>query len=163
MNHDDEKFHTEFRSALEKWLGNINTVLPKSLIQAYRAATYEIFDADSSHRLKIDQKSLNLTKLFERYSIDYGSFITPCNPNGELLSNEKNRALCDSYEDRLRKENITFLKGRGYDDSGEWPGEESFFLFGVSRDFAIHHGQELQQNAVVFVDASCVPELVLLK
>jgi hypothetical protein len=53
-------------------------------------------------------------------------------------------------------------KGEGKGRDGNWPGEESFFVGGISRDEACALGKHFGQNAILVSGENKEPELVIL-
>jgi hypothetical protein len=60
----------------------------------------------------------------------------------------------------LRLESI---EGSGSEEGTHWPAEKSLFALGLSREGAVSIGRQFDQDAIVWVGDSAVPELVLLR
>jgi len=58
---------------------------------------------------------------------------------------------------------LSWVQGEGKHPSGEWEGEQSLLLLGISLDDAKALGLEWEQNAIVWSDADGIPQLILLK
>lgn len=91
------------------------------------------------------------------------AFITAWNPYSRPSCAETNQ----QRQFRLLKESqdkgfIIYL-GEGKHPSGEWEGEQSLLLLGISLDEAKAIGEKWEQNAIVWSDADCIPQLVLLR
>ena len=92
-----------------------------------------------------------------------GVFISACNPCSQPQSNEANRAAHGRLGDELASMGRPVVEGAGVDPTGQWPAEPSYFVLGVDLQAAQALGRRYQQNAVVWVGADAVPELVLLR
>ena len=53
--------------------------------------------------------------------------------------------------------------GEGKCGDGDWDGEKSFLIFGISEKQASEIGKEFEQNAIVWCDKDAIPQLLLLK
>jgi hypothetical protein len=55
------------------------------------------------------------------------------------------------------------LDGFGQDPAGQWDGEDSFLVLGISLEAAKKLGSQFEQNAIVWADSNAVPKLFLLR
>ena len=76
----------------------------------------------------------------------------------KIISNAQQQLLR-----QLSLEGFPALNALGIDPSGDWPGEESVFVPGLSLDRAKLLGSKFGQNAIVWVGPDAVPQLVLLR
>ena len=63
----------------------------------------------------------------------------------------------------LSRRSLTFLRGIGQHPSNEWPGEDSFLVFGLTLEAAKVLGSKFEQNGFVWNGADGVPQLILLR
>ena len=91
------------------------------------------------------------------------AFVTAFNPFSEPLGDEENEALLGSLRGSLTGAGWTLFEGQGRHPSGEWAPESSLLILGMERGEAAELGARWRQNAVVWVGAGAVPELVLLR
>ena len=63
----------------------------------------------------------------------------------------------------LEKSKYLYFDGIGSDPSGEWEGEPSFLILGISKKSAKELGTKYRQNAIVWCDTDCMAELLLLR
>ena len=56
-----------------------------------------------------------------------------------------------------------FIEGEGADATGEWAAERSVFAYGMDKASACVLGRQFRQDAIVWVGADAVPQLVLLR
>jgi hypothetical protein len=55
------------------------------------------------------------------------------------------------------------IPGIGVHPTGEWRGEPSYLVPGLSREAAEELGRQFEQNALIWSGADAVPELLLLR
>ena len=138
------------------------SVLPAGLIEAYKMTNFEVL-AKPPFILKVGSHSAELKSLFADTKLETGCFITAYNPFSEPLSVEMNMDAQENLKQKLHGLGLPVLEGLGSDPSGEWEGEPSVFILGISCADAKNLGVEFKQNAIVWCDANCTPELLLLR
>jgi hypothetical protein len=136
--------------------------LSPSLIAAYRETEYRV-TADRPFVLRIDEPCAELLALYKTSKLACATFITACNPFSQAVSHAQNTERQNELAKELRRRSLTFLEGVGKHPSGDWPGESSFLVLGLSLEAAKSLGQQYEQNAIVWCGADAVPKLVLLK
>jgi hypothetical protein len=136
--------------------------LSLSLITAYRETEYRVTSAQP-FVLRIDEPCAELLALYEASKLDCTAFITACNPFSQALSVAQNTERQAELAEELRQRSLTFLEGIGEHPSGDWPGEPSYLVLGMSLKAAKSLGLRYEQNAIVWCGADGVPRLVLLK
>ena len=138
------------------------TTISDTLVAAYSATDYRVIATDAPFVLRIDQRSDELARLFVLAGQQGATFITAENPFSQTATEEENAA----NQARLKKELValdaTVLEGAGEGKDSEWPAEASFLAIGLSRAQACELGRKYRQNAIVWIDANAIPELVLL-
>ena len=132
------------------------------LKEAYRATHFNVLEP-ASFTLRIGSQSRDLSNLYQNYNISTAAFITAWNPFSNPTPEHENARMQRRLEKRLHELSIAFFPGMGEDPSGEWPGEPSVLALGVSREAAIGLGREFRQNAIVWIDADCIPDLLFLR
>lgn len=138
------------------------TELPKRLIDAFRTADYEVH-TNPKFVLQVGKFCFDLENLFREFNLSTGCFITACNPKSAELSKEQNTLLQETLHSDLVTQNLQIIKGLGSDPSGEWRGEPSFLAMGISFSHAKSLGIKYEQNAILWCDQRCIPELILLR
>ena len=135
--------------------------LDQDLIRAYRATNYMVC-AEPSFELRIGEHSAPLASLFDEREVSCAAYITAWNPEGIAVAQEANEAA----QRRLRAEAVELgfecIEGEGRGEIGDWPPEESLLILGCNRSRAKKLGHQFKQNAVVWVGADAVPELIML-
>lgn len=137
-----------------------STELADGLINAYLNTHYEVV-SEPPFILKVGEYSADL-KTFSEVTKGF-LYITACNPLGTELEPQENDERMWYLSERLQKLGKNLIYGFGKDPAGEWPGEHSLLAFDVNFDEACMLGRTFEQNAVVWVNMSLVPRLVLLR
>lgn len=136
--------------------------IPDEVIQAYLNTLFKVH-TPTPFTLKASQASPELLALYADASVHSAAFITACNPYGELLPPTQNAALQLQLQDELDSRQLRSVPGIGLDPSGEWEGEESFLVLGISLSEARDIGIRYRQNATIWAGEDGLPQLVLLR
>lgn len=136
--------------------------LSEELIRAYLETEYRVF-SDPQISIWLGDKNPGLDDLLRRYGNSSAAFITACNPYSQLLSDEANDLLQNRLFSDLNALGVQIIEGIGMHPGGGWPGEPSYLILGITRDFAIELGKSYKQNALIWHEAGKAPELVLLR
>jgi len=135
--------------------------LDPNLIASYQSANYHVY-ATPAFTLNIGIASQCLKALFQSAHVKSACFLTAFNPHSQLLSEEENKLRNDQLITELQEYNLQLKSGIGLCQKGEWLGEESILIFGISLTVAKALGKKYGQNAIVWCDHDAVPQLVLL-
>ena len=138
------------------------TAIPHDLILAYKATEFRVFEP-REFTLRIGQHSHELQTIYVELGVDCAGYLTAWNPLSKLVSSVENSTAQQQLHQKLTLQGFRPLPALGIDPSSKWPGEESVFVPGLGLDQAKLIGSEFGQNAIVWVGADAVPELVLLK
>lgn len=138
------------------------TAIPASTLQAYRQTDYRVY-APHPFTLRIGQFSQALLQLHQQYGVSSSAFVTACNPFSRLLTSEQNAERQLKLVEAVEQRGWPYLSGSGQHFSGPWPAEASLLVLGIVRDEAAGIGRDFDQNAVVFCEGDCVPQLLLLR
>ncbi|TVS10748.1 MAG: DUF3293 domain-containing protein [Wenzhouxiangella sp.] len=136
------------------------SVLDRQLVELYRQADYRV---DRGFVLRVDHPGVELARWHARQGVDCSAFVTACNPRGQQLDEQSNRRRTARLEAVLAESGRVFVPGVGQDPSGDWPGEASFLVAGLSLAAAQDLGRQFAQNAVVWSGEDAVPRLILLR
>ena len=131
------------------------------LREAYLSTHVHVF-GPSLFTLRIGEPSQKIASLYLDHKISSAAFLTAWNPHSELTSLRVNERAQRLLEKKLYELSITVFPGFGEDASGKWPGEQSALALGISRDAAKQVGKEFRQNAIVWIGANYIPELIFL-
>ncbi len=137
--------------------------VPEDLIAAYRATEFRCGAGAEAFTLRIGVRSDALVQQFASTGCTSAVFITAYTPFSQPQSEEANRAAQVRLGDELASLGRPVLDGVGADPKGRWPPEPSYLVLGVLLEAAQALGRRYQQNALVWVGADAVPELMLLR
>jgi len=144
--------------------GMQDTQLPSSLQQAYHRAEYRVHDQSGlDWRLQVDRLQPLLLTHYSAHQVDCASFLTACNPRGQLLSDADNARRMQQLRQTLRVGAWIFSEGQGLDPQGLWPGEASVLIWGMDAPTARAWGEQWEQNAVLWCGADAIPQLLWLR
>ena len=136
--------------------------LDKDLISAYEVTNFPV-KSDPAFILNVNKVSEDLKTLYKQSRVDSAVFITAWNPYSKSLSNEENQLKNNDLENELNLRSLKFINGFGQDPLGQWAGEESFLVLGISLEASKKLGAQFEQNAIVWADKEAIPQLVLLR
>ena len=136
--------------------------LDPDLIQAYQKTDYRV-DSTAPFVMKVGMAGQPLHQLYTHYRSDCAAYITACNPLGRRLSEADNTARQAALSSELTGRNLEFINGIGLDSKGDWPGEASFLVMGLSLEATRVLASKYEQNAVIWCDKDAVARLVLLE
>jgi hypothetical protein len=131
-------------------------------IKAYLETEYCVF-GDSPFVLKVGMASESLAKLYERFKVNCGAFVTACNPFSIDVGEAANIARLVELAKELSLRNLAFIDGVGKHPSGEWIAEPSYLVLGLTLEAARTLGKKYDQNALIWCGSDAIPELVLLR
>lgn len=151
----------------EQWISEWNVLvskssMPQGTIQAYRETEFRVF-SDAPLTLRIAERNGALLGLYKDHRYDSCAFVTACNPLGQLYDAAENARLQDQLANELKFRSLNFIAGEGKHPGGDWLGEPSFLVFGLSLESTRALGKMLDQNAIVWCGADAVPKLILLR
>lgn len=141
---------------------NVQSALPPDLIAAYRATDFRVLDPQS-FTLRVDLFSPELQRIHADLQVFTSGFLTAWNPWSAEMPREANDQAQEALRVRLVGMGLEAWAGLGVDPEGRWPGEESWFIPGLSRRDAIALGGAFHQNAVVWAGRDAIPRLILLR
>lgn len=127
--------------------------------KAYLAAIYRVWTADGVITLSIGKNSPEVAELLASHGVNCAAFITAHNPNGELTGEYKNKA---AQKELIREVGAawSFLHGEGVDPKGEWPGEASLLILGISREAALELARKYHQVALLYIESNGMTGLI---
>jgi len=118
---------------------------------------------DGEFTLNVGTASMKLIALHKRHSVDCSAYITPYNPFSKSLSDSENKIRLIALRKQLQKRSLRWLEGIGAHPDGQWAGEQSFLILGLSLESAKLLATEQDQNAFVWAPKDGIPKLVLLR
>ena len=138
------------------------TQIPENLINAYKSTNFEVY-SNPKFILKVDEFSSGLEELFFKLNFSTGCFITAYNPKSVEFTDAENKTLQNALYEELKKSEYHVINGLGSDPAGQWDGEPSFFVMGITLSEAKVIGRKYKQNAIVWCDDNCIPDLIILR
>ena len=137
--------------------------VPIELIAAYMRTRYRALTPEGEIVLRIGEPSDAITQLIRAAGAKGAAFITAENPFSEQLSASENYVRQKCLRDDLALLGATAFEGEGQGDDPAWPAETSYLAVGITYDEARDLGTKYQQNAIVWIDATGTPELLMLR
>ena len=133
-----------------------------NLLAAYAATHYIVNGVERPFVLRVNERSAPLEVLHRRHGVDRSAFLTAWNPRSQRRADAINQAAQSELEATLRASGLKLFSAIGIDPDGNWPGEPSVLALGIAREQAEQIGRQYGQNALLWMGADAVPELVLL-
>jgi len=132
------------------------------LREAYRSTQFKVLEP-ARFTLRIGEPSRDLANLYREHDVSTAALLTAWNPFSEPTPQQENDRAQRKLERQLHMLAVAVVRGVGEDATGQWPGEPSVLALGISREAAISSGNEFRQNAIVWIGADRIPELVFLQ
>ena len=126
----------------------MDSKIDPTLIDAYENTQYTILEPKVS--ILLNQKNPILDKWLEEKNVSSWAFITAFNPYSILLPEEKNLTAQDLFREKITSLGLSFLEGKGEPFNGDFPTEDSLFIFGISKEKSMEIATEFEQNAFLF-------------
>lgn len=139
------------------------TTIAADKVRAYRATDYRLGHTTQDIVLAPGLRSDRLGALFASKSVTCGAFLTAFNPLGIQKSDTENDQAHAELTKTLAHLGLESIEGSGSEEGTHWPAEKSLFALSLSREGATSIGRQFDQDAIVWVGDSAVPELVLLR
>ena len=130
-----------------------------ALWEAYEK-THFIVQSTPEFVLKIGQYSEELKQLFIHRSLSTAAFITAYNPFSQQLSEDENLERQEKLVKEIQSRGLNLLQGLGQDPDHKWEGEPSLLILDIALEAAKKLARTYEQNAFVWCDESCTPQLI---
>lgn len=131
-------------------------------LQAYRETNYHVF-AQPPFVLRAGLHSSPLAALHRQAGVDCSAFLTACNPFSQRLEARINAARELDLKAALARAGLPFLDGLGQHPSNHWPGEASVLVLGMGQAAARTLAAHYEQNALLWMGADTLVQLVLMR
>jgi len=141
---------------------SLATAVPIEVIRAYLETDYRVH-GDPAFTLRVGEASQELRATQPSSGTKGSAYITAWNPLGQATASSENAERHAVLEALLRDDGLAYAAGIGQHPRGEWPGEESFLVHGLTLEASVALGERFEQNAILWADADGVPELILLR
>lgn len=130
-----------------------------SLVAAYRETAYHVYDTPP-FVLRVGKKSRALVLAQQARGAVSSAFITACNPDGRLHTEQDNRRFQAQFERMLLREGFRFVHAMGGGPDQVWPPERSVLIFGLSLRESTLLGRNFRQRAILWSGAQGIPQLI---
>jgi hypothetical protein len=131
-------------------------------VQAYRETEYRVLGTVPAV-LRVGVRCADLEVLHRAHQTTCSAFVTACNPLGQVVSDRSNARQQQALVEEISRRGLVAIPGIGVHPTGEWRGEPSYLVPGLSREAAAELGHRFEQNALIWSGADAVPELLLLR
>jgi hypothetical protein len=138
------------------------SLIDSDTIQAFLETEYRVF-GDPPFTLRIGEPNSALAAACKRHRAESCANITACNPNSKPIDDQDNAQRHALLRRELKERSLSSIEGEGQHPSNGWPPEASFLVFGIDLGPARDLCSQLQQDAFVWADQDCVPQLILLR
>ena len=135
-------------------------MISDELLNAYIETNYFINNIEMP--LKINKYSDFLNKIYNKYSVNSCAYITAYNPYSKQVDEYENIKNNQSLKLLLERNNYKYMEGCGCHPSNKWEKENSFLIIGIDYNNACVIGKKYNQNAILYCNKECVPNLILL-
>ncbi|WP_162622905.1 DUF3293 domain-containing protein [Salinisphaera orenii] len=129
------------------------------LITAYEDTHYGVDAGAESFTFRVGERAPRLADFLSQYPGQGAVFITASNPHSQVASDQENRRANARLRAELDALGLVVMKGHGTSPDGAWR-EESQLAFPINRGTAKMLCGTYGQNAVVYIEANGVPELL---
>ena len=132
-------------------------------VRAFLATDYRLGHTSQDIVLTIGQRSERLAALFDAKGVDCGAFLTAYNPQSTIQPDAINDRAHAELAAKLQALGLQAIEGTGSEEGTDWPSEKSYFALGLALEPAKEIGTHFDQDAIVWVGADAVPQLILLR
>ncbi len=139
-----------------------NSAIAPETVRAFLETEYHVL-AEIPFILRVGVASAELQKSHERQKVCCSAFLTACNPFSKAFDTATNAVRQSALAGEISRRRLPCLQGIGKHPCNDWPGEASILVFGLELDAARTLAMQFEQNALVWSDADCVPQLILLR
>jgi hypothetical protein len=139
------------------------TQIHSDKLRAFRNTSYRLGHTEHDIVLKIDQHSPRLAELYQSHGVTCGAFITAYNPRSTVQADAANQLAHAELAVQLQALGVEVIEGSGSEEGTAWPAERSYFALGLTLDLAKTVGAHFAQDAIVWVGADAIPQLILLR
>ena len=146
-----------------QWTKMPDTQISDDKKDAYMSADYVVCAGSRRFSMRVNEYSPDLKALLREKKQIWGAFLTAHNPHGELRDKDTNEAANARLRQHLEALGLVIFEGEGVDPEGEWAPEPSFLVLGIDMMTACKIGEQVQQDAIIWIDDDAVPELLLLR
>jgi hypothetical protein len=141
----------------------MKSVIPKNLVDQYRATHFQVGEVAGSFTLLLDTHSDALADLLSSAGQTCAAFVTAYNPFSELQTADENQLANGALSEELHRWSDHVIAGIGINPSGTWLGEPGYLALGIDLASSRGIGEKFRQNAAIWADEVALPRLILLR
>jgi len=130
------------------------------LQSAYQRTTYWVEAEPLPIALRIGAPNRELDRMLARRRASRWAFISAWNPYSILRPQWYNFSRHDRLIRALRAEGWSWVSALAQGDSDDWPIEPGALILDIGSAHAYKLGQRFRQNAVVWGQRGCAPQLL---
>lgn len=138
------------------------TEIEPGLVNAYRQTDFALA-GEAELVFNVGRASLALDAAMAWRGCERAAFLTAYNPFSRDVGEALNRKAQAALLGDLERMELDWIAGEGRDPSGEWPGEPSVLVLGITSQQAFELGRAYEQNALVWCEVGQPAALVLLR
>ncbi|MDE2343346.1 MAG: DUF3293 domain-containing protein [Betaproteobacteria bacterium] len=140
------------------------TEIDPALLVIYKKSDYRVHDSSCApFVMHIDEPCESLQALMRVSGAHSACFISAYNPRSEPHTEEENLRAQENLRQDVAGLGLRMLEGVGEDPGGECAGEPCLLVLGITRKDTESLGRRYGQNAVLWMEADGIPELMLLR
>lgn len=139
-----------------------DSVIEAATIQAYQETEYRV-NVHPPFSLRVDEACPALAGICKTQNVECSAFVTAYNPFSEALDQFSNLERHVALGQELERRGLVYFEGIGQHLSSHWPGEESYLVLSIALEAAKRLGNQLEQNAILWIGADSIPKLILLR
>jgi hypothetical protein len=140
------------------------TEIDPELLAIYQGSDYRVEGpAGQSFIMRIHQHCPELEALMKQEKVHTAAFLSAWNPRSEPRTEEENEEAQARLAQDVAALGLAIRQGMGEDPGGQCTGEPCLLALGISREDAERLGRRYGQNAILWMLADGVPQLLLLR
>ena len=138
---------------------NSNKSIDSELWKSYEETDF-IVHSKPEFALNIGQFSEQLKQLLNSHKVTSAAFVTAYNPFSQQLSEDENSERQIRLVDEIQSRGLSLFQGLGQHPNHQWQGEPSVLILGIALEAAKKLARTYEQNAFVWCDEACTPQLI---
>ncbi len=138
---------------------NKTGLIDPNLWKAYEETDF-IVHSTPEFILKIGHVSEGFRQILNLFKTSTAAYITAYNTYSNQLSNEENSERQTNLVKEIQSRGLNLIPGLGQHPDHKWEGEPSVLILGIAFEAAKKLARTYEQNAFVWCDESCTPQLI---
>lgn len=138
------------------------SIISSETLSAYSETNFIVYD-EPVFILRVGEYCPALSHLYKTHKTKTCLFMTAHNPYGQALNESVNLKRNLELANELDNKALKYFSAEGKHPTGDWPSEASYLVLDLSLEESCTLGKKYEQNAIIWCDSDCVPQLVLLR